>query len=159
MKSISVLYTILLLAATNGVFAQHQNATVSSPDKRIALNILTVGKKLVYNIKAGNIPIINTSSLGLLVDNVDIGDNILMTSTPKTSKINEDYAIIGNHTIAHNRANEAETSLSSAGKKFSLIVRVYNDGVAVHYTIPANTKHIDAERAAWTLPDALFSYK
>ena len=153
MKSISVLYTILLLTATNGVFAQHQNITVSSPDKRMALNIFTVGKKLVYNIKAGNIPIINTSSLGLLVDSVDIGDNILMRSTPKTSKISEDYAIIGNHTIAHNRANEAEISLSSAGKKFSLIVRVYNDGVAVRYTIPANTKHIDAERTAWTLPD------
>src|SRR5476651_2117803 len=153
MKSISVLYIFLLVVATHGALAQRQTVTVNSPDKRIALTIFTADKKLVYTVKAGSTPIIKTSALGLVVDSTDLGDNTRITGAAKLSQVNETYAILGNHPIAHNRANEAEIPLNASGKKFSIIVRVYNDGVAIRYTLPADAKHIDGERTAWTLPD------
>src|SRR5215213_4562747 len=153
MKGITILYTILLLTATKSVFSQNQTITVNSPDKGLALIVFTANKKLVYSVKAGNTSIINTSPLGLLADSIDLGDNIRITGQAVFSKINETYPIIGNHTKAINRANEAEIPFSASGKQMSLFVRVYDDGIAIRYTVPAGIKHIDGERTGWILPN------
>jgi alpha-glucosidase len=153
MKGIAILYTFLLLTATKVVFSQTQTVTLHSPDKRLALTVFTANNKLVYSVKAGNTSIINTSPLGLLADSTDYGENVRITGAAVLSKINETYPIIGNHTKAINRANEAEIPLNASGKQMSLFVRVYDDGVAIRYTVPVGTKHIDGERTAWNLPD------
>jgi alpha-glucosidase len=152
MKRIVVISTILLFTATKGIFGQSQTVTVNSPDKRLALTVFTTDQKLVYSVKAGNTPIINTSPLGLMADSTDLGNNVRIAGQPVLSKINETYAIIGNHTKATNRANEAEIPLSAAGKQMSLFVRVYDDGVAIRYTVPDGIKHIDSENTGWNLP-------
>lgn len=153
MKSIKILLTCLLLSATQGLLAQSQTVTIASPDKRITSTVFTEGKKLVYTVKAGGNVLVKTSALSLMVDSVDLGDNAKITGAAVLSKISEDYAILGNHPLAHNRANEAEIPLSASGKKYSLFVRAYNDGVAIRYALPADAKRIDGERTAWTLPD------
>ena len=152
MKGIAILYAILLLSATESLIGQTKTVTISSPDKRLTLTVFTADKKLLYTVKAGNTPIINTSPLGLMADSIDLGDNVQITGSTVPRKINETYRILGNHTMATNRANESEILLTTAGKKLSLIVRLYNDGVAIRYTLPAGIKHIDGERTAWTLP-------
>ncbi|MDT3403713.1 glycoside hydrolase family 97 protein [Mucilaginibacter terrae] len=145
--------TALLLIATGATFAQNQILTVTSPDKRIALTISAADKKLSYTVKADNFPIINKSPLGLVADGTDLGNNTRITGQPQRSSVNESYAVIGNHTKAINRANEAYIPYTAAGKPMALFVRVYNDGVAVRYTIAPGIKHIDAERTTWTLPN------
>lgn len=152
MKYIKFLFAVVLLTASKGTWAQTQTVTVNSPDKRLTLSVFTVDNKLVYHVKAGNTPIINTSPLGLIADSTDLGTGARITGAAKTSKVNERYPVMGNHPIALNQANEAEIPLTAAGKQLSLIVRVYNDGVALRYTIPAGIKRIDGERTAWTLP-------
>ncbi|MEO8887357.1 MAG: glycoside hydrolase family 97 catalytic domain-containing protein [Mucilaginibacter sp.] len=153
MKNINILFTCLLLTITTGVFAQKQSVTISSPDKKLKLTVFTADKKLVYSVNAGSTPIIKTSALGLMADSADLGTDARITGAAKLSQINETYSILGNHPIAHNHAVEAEIPVTGAGKKYSLIVRVYNDGVAIRYTLPADIKRIDADHTAWTLPD------
>ncbi len=155
MKRFNILFSFLLLVAVKGTFAQGSNVTISSPDKRLALRVFTINKKLVYSVWSGNVPIIKTSALGLIVDSSDLGNNAQITGAAVLSKVNEDYAVIGNHAMAHNRANEAEIPVTASGQKFSIIVRVYNDGVAIRYTLPAKSKRIDGERTGWTLPDSV----
>ncbi|PJJ83634.1 glycoside hydrolase family 97 protein [Mucilaginibacter auburnensis] len=152
MRYIKILSVVVLLAAAKSSFGQSQTVTVSSPDKQLSLTVSALDKKLTYNIKAGNTPIISTSPLGLIADSADLGDNVKITGAAKTGKVNESYPILGNHPIAKNQANEAEIPVSAAGKAMSVIVRVYNDGVAIRYTIPAGIKYINGEKTAWTLP-------
>ncbi len=153
MKNIKLLVTFLLLITIKGTFAQSQSVTVSSPDKRLKLTVFTADKKLAYTVKSGATAIIKTSPLGLVADSTDLGDNARITGAAKLSQINETYTILGNHNIAHNHATEAEIPVSGGDKKYSVIVRVYNDGVAIRYTLPAGIKHIDAEHTGWTLHD------
>lgn len=152
MKYTKILVAILSLTVATNVFGQSQSITVSSPDKQLSLTVFIASEKLVYNIKAGNISIIETSPLGLIADSIDLGDNAHITGPAKLNKVNENYTVMGNHPVAHNEANEAEIPFATAGKQLSVIVRVYNDGIAIRYTIPAGVKRIDAERTAWTLP-------
>ncbi|EHQ24935.1 glycoside hydrolase family 97 protein [Mucilaginibacter paludis] len=153
MKAFNTLLTFLFLITVKSAFAQGQAVTINSPDKRLSLSVFTTDKKLVYSVRAGNTPIIKPSALGLKVDNTDLGDNAQISGTAVLSTINESYAILGNHSVAYNRANEADIPVAASGRKFSIIVRVYNDGVAIRYTIPVESKHIDGEYTAWSLPD------
>lgn len=151
MKPITLFLSILLLT-TKSIFSQSQTVTITSPDKKITLSVFTADNKLMYAVKAGTTTIINPSPLGLLADSTDLGANVQLTGNAKRSTINETYSIIGNHTKAINKANEAEIPFTSAGKAMSLFVRAYNDGIAIRYTVPDGIKHIDGERTAWNLP-------
>jgi len=82
-----------------------------------------------------------------------LGKGARINSKPVLSTIDESYPIIGNHSIAVNRAKEASIPIETAGKAFKLIVRVYDDGVAIRYTIPEGSKKINSEATAWNLPE------
>lgn len=153
MKGFNILFTILFLSIVEGTIAQTQSVSIVSPDKRLTLKVFTAAKKLLYSVQSGNFSVIKNSPLGLVIDHIELGDNAHISGAAIFSKVSEDYAIFGNHPIAHNHANEAEIPLSASGKKYSIFVRVYNDGVAIRYALPAGAKWIDAERTAWKLPD------
>src|SRR3954467_9652068 len=102
MKYLNLLWAILLVANAKNVSAQNRTVSVGSPDRKLALNVFTEKKKLVYSIKAGDDEIIKTSPLGLIADSTDLGSNAKIAGAPVYSKVSEDYPIMGNHTIAHN---------------------------------------------------------
>lgn len=153
MNRFKILLGLLLVCHVFSASAQSQTVNIKSPDKRLSLNITTLNSRLVYNVQAGNAEVLKNSALGLTVDGVDLGANAKITAAPVLSKVNENYTIMGNHTAVHNQANEAEIPVTASGVKFSLFVRVYNDGVAVRYSLPADAKRIDKESTAWTLPE------
>jgi len=151
-KNKQILFGLFLLISIKGVFGQSQTLAFSSPDKHITLTVFTANNRLVYNVKAGTAEVLSNSAISLTVDSIDLGANAKIASAPLISKINEGYTILGNHTRVRNRANEAEIPVIASGIKFSLFVRVYNDGIAMRYSIPAGSKHIDKEGTSWALP-------
>ena len=52
----------------------------------------------------------------------------------------------------HRERVEAVLPMQASGVRFGLVVRVYNDGVAIRYILPEGAKHIGNERTAWALP-------
>ncbi len=114
---------------------------------------VTTKGRLSYSINSEGIRVLETSPLGIVVDSIDLGNGAKIGSKPALTKINESYPIFGNHSIAYNRANEAAIPVETAGKTFKLIVRVYNDGVAIRYTLPKGSRHIDSENTSWNLPE------
>ncbi len=154
-KTVALFFSLLLSTVVADVFGQSQTVSVKSPDQHLDVRVFIADKKLVYTIQADKMAIIPTSSLGLTVDSTDLGEKANITGAAVRHSINESYAILGNHPTAINRANEAEIPLQASGKKFSVIVRVYNDGVGIRYVLPANAKRIDGERSSWTLPDGV----
>src|ERR1035437_5751469 len=126
---------------------------IVSPNKQVSVLVsVTTEGRLSYAIKSDDVQVLGTSPLGIVVDSIDLGKGAKIVSKPILSKIDESYPVFGNHSIAYNRANEAVIPIETAGKAFKLIVRVYNDGVAIRYTLPQGTKHIDSENTSWNLP-------
>ena len=152
-KISKVIITIIFLTAgINGILAEN-GIKITSPDKQLSVLVsVTAEGRLSYSIKSGDIQVLETSPLGITVDDIDLGKGAKFASNPIFSKIDENYPILGNHATAHNLAKEAAIPLVTSGKAFQLIVRVYNDGVGIRYTIPTDSKRINGESTSWNLP-------
>ncbi|SMO73655.1 glycoside hydrolase family 97 protein [Solitalea koreensis] len=148
----AIITFILLIIAINATFAANKIEIVS-PDKKVSVLVFTTTEgRLAYSIKSDRVQVLETSPLGLVVDNIDLGNGAKIVSKPTLRKINESYSIFGSHPMAFNHANEAEIPVETAGKSYKLIVRVYNDGVGIRYTLPAGSAHINSENTSWNLP-------
>ncbi|WP_254659571.1 glycoside hydrolase family 97 protein [Mucilaginibacter sp. PPCGB 2223] len=122
---------------------------VSSPDGQINARVYISKGKLVYDVIANKVKLITSSRLGLTVDGSDLGADPQFIAGPSSRKIRENYDIYGSHKNAHNEANEITIPVISAKKPFKLILRAYNDGVAIRYTLPGDAKYINADSTTW----------
>lgn len=155
MKIFKHLLFLTLLVTGSGITsatARMNGVKLSSPDSHIIVNATIVSNRLTYTVVADGTTVIANSPLGITVDSLDLGMNVMFASSPTYKKINEKYQIFGNHSTAHNLANEAVVTLTSKGHKYNLILRAYNDGVAVRYSLPDGAKRIDSESTSWRLP-------
>ena len=149
----AIITSFFLIAGVHATMAKKE-IKIISPDKQISVSVLVTPEgRLTYSIKSGKIQVLNPSPLGITVDNIDLGNGAKITSKPIVSKIDESYSMIGNHSMAINRAKEASIPIETSGKTYKLIVRVYNDGVAIRYTIPEGSKKINSESTSWNLPE------
>jgi len=147
-----IIAAFFLFSATGIVYAQKE-VKIQSPDKQLsALVFVTPEGRLSYSIYSKNVQVLATSPLGLIVDSIDLGNKSKITSKAVYRSIDETYTTVGNHPVVRNRANEANIAVEASGKAYKLIVRVYNDGVAIRYTLPNGAKHINSEMTAWNLP-------
>lgn len=152
-KLTKVILTFLFLVIGINAALAKKEVKIISPDKQISVLVAVTNEGwLSYAIKSKDVQVLETSPLGIVVDNVDLGKDAKIVSKAVRSKIDEKYPVIGNHAMAYNRANEAVIPVEAAGKTYQLIVRVYNDGVGIRYTIPEGARHIDRENTAWNLP-------
>ncbi|WP_154655709.1 glycoside hydrolase family 97 protein [Xylanibacter oryzae] len=155
MKIFKHLLFLTLLVTGSGITsaaARMNGVKLSSPDSHIIVNATIVSNRLTYTVVADGSTVIANSPLGITVDSLDLGMNVMFASSPTYKKIDEKYQIFGNHSTAHNLANEAVVALTSKGHKYHLILRAYNDGVAVRYSLPDGAKRIDGESTSWRLP-------
>lgn len=142
---------VCLLTAPNAFAAD--DIKITSPNKQLTVSIyIATDGRLTYKLSSKSLQLLAPSPLGLTVDDIDLGSGAKITSTPAFTKIDESYPILGNHGIARNQANEAAIPIETSGKLFKLIVRVYNDGIGIRYTIPEGSKKINGETTAWNLP-------
>jgi len=152
-KISKAIITIVFLTIGINMAGAENGIKISSPDKQLSVLVsVTDEGRLSYLVKSGGIQVLETSPLGITVDDVDLGKGARFTSKPTFSQIDETYPILGNHATAHNRAKEVAIPLVTSGKAFQLIVRVYNDGVGIRYTIPTDSKRINGESTSWNLP-------
>ena len=144
---------LMLLCVRIDVAIAANKIKIASPNKQVFVWVSTASHgQLSYSVKAGVVQVLETSPLGIVVDSIDLGNDAKIVSKPILTKIDESYPVFGNHSIAHNQANEAVIPIETKGKTFNLIVRVYNDGVGIRYTIPEGSKRIDRENTSWNLP-------
>lgn len=154
-KTKTIITIILLVTGINAALAE-KGIEITSPDKQVSVLVFVTSEgRLSYSVKSNNIHVLETSPLGMVVDRIDLGCGAKIVAKPVRSKIDETYAIYGNHSIAINRCNEAAIPIETTGKSFQLIVRVYNDGVAIRYTLPEGSMSIDSDNTSWNLPKSI----
>jgi len=126
-----------------------ESIQVKSPDKELQFTISIINEQLTYTVSKNKVDVISTSALGLTVDSLDLGKGVCLDGKPFFSKVNEKYNTNGNHPIASNKANEVEVPLQTSGKRYKLIVRLYNDGYGLRYSLPEGSKRMNSESTSW----------
>ena len=155
----SILMTGALAALLSLAWASESTADTTStvalrsPDGKLSVRVGLMSEgRLSYTVADGLEALLAPSPLGLVVDGVDLGAGAKFAGEPAVSEINETYPAFYNHAVAANHAKEAVIPLETAGKKFNLIVRVYDDGVAVRYSLPDGAQGVDGDSTTWVLP-------
>jgi alpha-glucosidase len=149
----AIITSIYLFFWVNAAMAEKE-IKITSPNMQLSVSVLVTAEgRLSFSVKSDGVQVLDTSPLGITIDSVDLGKGAKIAFKPPIREINEKYSILGNHTTAINRANEAEIPIETSGKAFKLFIRVYDDGVAIRYSIPEGSKHINDESTSWNLPE------
>lgn len=153
---------------------------------------LAVGEKqMYYTLSYKGKPVVEESELGVLIENQTFesalavpndtckvwGENLNYTGVQRTSFDETWKPVYGEHTTIRNNYNEmtvsfrkGEASIQPMGDGYdknksyymNLIVRVYNEGVAVRYHFPEPSNglflHIVGEQTQFTMPEGTVAY-
>ena len=131
--------------------------TIASPDARIKFDLsLRSANRLAYRVTMKGHPVVDTSRLGIVVDGVNLGDGARVTGIDRARQ-DERYRTRGVHSAATNRYNAATVALTHgpSGTRYSIEVRVFDDGVAFRYIVPSGgsaTARIPDEGSVFNFP-------
>ena len=134
---------LLLLAGSTGSAQQailSGRKSVKSPDGAIELTMQANGP-LTYSVTVDGRPVLIPSKLGLrFKDGVTLGANTVLVRVEReeTNSIREDTLGIRREVRDHHNELRVFLAEQSAGSRpFEIIVRMFNDGVAFRYVLPA----------------------
>jgi alpha-glucosidase len=113
-----------------------------SPDGKI-LAFITMSQDgaLCYRVTYDVKEVIQSSSMGIIVDGDTLGKNSKIKFLKK-SVVRETYPTRGFHTEATGNAIEYSYEAQSSGSVFIIQFRLYDDGVAFRYVVPGNGKRL-----------------
>ena len=130
-----------------------EDVSVTSPDGRIAL-VVSVDQqgRLTYQLSRGDVAIVEPSPLGLTADAVHLGRGVSLGQPERTSA-DETYSTRGVHPEARNHYNGAKIPVThtKSKTKYTLEVRVFNDGAGFRYLLPGEHE-LSGEDTAFQLP-------
>ena len=132
------LMAVMLLATTLIFAAEHQ---VSSPDGTLVVT-LDDAQGLTYRVAVDGKPLLVSSQLGLVfADGVEFGKSSQITADTRTQNDSTWMNPFGKRCIVPDRWREMRLTVAeSGGRSFAVIVRAYDDGVALRYDLPVASK-------------------
>ena len=94
--------------------------------------------------------------VGLVTADIDLDNGLKLKKKSFRTKILDDYRMVaGKRSHCHNEANERVYSYCSPeGETLDVILRVYDDGIALRYALPEGTT-VTEDRTAYTIPDGI----
>lgn len=156
--SIVVIYQTILgsggIAEVASMEGEADAVQILSPDSAIVFHAFTDKGRLMYSVSFHNKAMIEASPLGLILDNIDLGENVLLGS-PEFDETNATYRRRGKHAIAIDHFKGASIPVENRQSKltYTLEVRVYNDGVAFRYVVPGKGRYVlTGEATAFKIP-------
>lgn len=107
-----------------------------SPDGKLCTSLSVVGndRKLFYEVTYNGEVIINSSSLGIVKDSIDLGRFVKLGS-PKQELKHDHFFMFGNHYEVDLEYMEMKLPISNNNETYELTVRVYNNGVAMRSSL------------------------
>jgi len=139
-------YYLLLPALLAGNILHAQSTSlVKSPDGRLAVEFkLNAAQSPVYQIQLEGQPVLRESRLGLIRDDADFSQGLVLKGESKVTLVKDKYEMLtAKRRMNSYRANRKEFHLATVdGKKMDIIFQVSNDGVAFRYFFPETSKNV-----------------
>lgn len=155
MRTNHILFILLVLLIS---VACRDNSIISvkSPGEKVVATVDLSGNRMKLSVSKNGNTVLTDCSLGLLIDSVDIGTEASLADKVREKTINEEYPLHGNHSKAVNHCKEISIPLKYQKLNYQLLIRVYDDGIAVRYIIPnAKGKIINSDNTTFYLPDSV----
>ncbi|MBD2847591.1 glycoside hydrolase family 97 catalytic domain-containing protein [Paenibacillus sp. IB182496] len=131
---------------------------IISPSGRVEARIMLAGGELAYEVDYQGRPAVERSPLGLTADGIAFGRDVKCWHEAR-GVVRDRFAVRGGHAEAQRHGHTLTISLTHThtGRAFTLEARVYDDGFAWRYVLPAAEQgeaaaHITGEASSWTLP-------
>ena len=111
---------------------------LESPNGSLALDVNDQTLSVTYK----GADVFSEIHLGLVAADADYDQGLKLKSVSRASRISESYEMLtGKRSHCTNQANERTlTYANPKGEELKVIVRLYNDGLAFRYVVPAGTK-------------------
>lgn len=142
-----------LLAALPMIASAAGEIVISSPDSKVRFHLERDQDQLRYRVSFASKALIETSRLGMVVDNNDLGRGVLIGKVDRYN-LRETYQTRGGHSLATNNCNGARIAINHAASKtnYTLEIRAYNDGIAFRYLVPGTGSRVPDEATTFTIP-------
>ena len=143
----------ILIAGLRTAKAAGEVITFKSPNGQVQFILFAAGPQLRYRVTRANQIVIDLSSLGILVDGVDLCRDRTITNIERY-RVFEKYPARGVHSTATDNCNGAKISMRHNASKtdYVLDVRAYNDGIAFRFVVPGSGSRAPDEATAFTIP-------
>lgn len=113
---------------------------VSSPKGNISAKIKLLNGELYYEVAHDSVIVINNSRLGFEFKNMPALANNLSIINTKRNTVNKTWEQVwGERRLVEDRHEELELTIQESNglkRQFTLIMRVFNDGLGFRYSIP-----------------------
>jgi alpha-glucosidase len=128
----------VLLSNLGTAKAAGEVITFPSPNRQLQFVLFAAGPQLRYRLMRRTRIVLELTQLGILIDGLDLCRGSAAGKIERY-RISEKYLTRGGHAETANHCNGARISLSHKASKtgFMLEVRVYDDGIAFRYIVPA----------------------
>src|SRR3712207_1390070 len=133
--------------------------SLTSPDGGVVAELYrSPAGELSYEVRSGGTTVLERSSLGLTLagDDGDLTRGLTFVNRSDTT-VDQTYPLRhGKAATGRDHANEATlTFANAAGVSVQVVVRAYDDGIAIRYRLPGSgTRQITAEATSFNLPAA-----
>jgi len=126
--------------------------SVSSPDGRLSIDLAP--GRLTYEVKVDGNEILAPSRLGLgFADGSEFGSHAELLRTERRSHRGEWEDAFGTSRRVIDRWNEVRLWFADSGRNFGVIVRAYDDGVAIRYELPQGGFTISDDETEFRFPN------
>ncbi|MDX2194920.1 MAG: glycoside hydrolase family 97 catalytic domain-containing protein [Cytophagales bacterium] len=144
----TTILTFLTLYSCNN---KNKTWNVQSPDGKIKTYINLTNGNITYCTMIGADTVIYPSKLGIMRSDGSFATELSFEGAVETNSINESYEMTtGKSKNNINKANEIALTFTNAkNKKMTLLLRAYNEGIAIKYQFPetdSTTYKINNER-------------
>ncbi|NND72224.1 MAG: glycoside hydrolase family 97 protein [Rhodothermales bacterium] len=120
--------------------AQAQEHSIQSPDDILAVTVSVEKGLLYYSVDRLGVPLINTSRLGIELDGrISLAKDLNIASTDRNSYDETWEQVWGEKRYIQNNYNELRINATAGSRDvihFSVVFRVYDDGLGFRYEIP-----------------------
>ena len=150
---VSAIAAPLLVSTLRTAKAAGEVITFKSPNGQVQFILFAAGPQLRYRVTRANQIVVDLSSLGVLVDGVDLCRDRTITNIERY-RVFEKYPARGVHSTATDNCNGAKISMRHNASKtdYVLDVRAYNDGIAFRFVVPGSGSRVPDEATAFTIP-------
>lgn len=136
MKYILTLSLFVLLLATA---CTQKDTLVKSPDGTISVSVGSDNGKIYYTVNKENKTILNKSFLGFILKDSELDKNFIIKDVKESSFSETWEQPWGEETSVENKYNQLTVNIEESSglkRKFTVVFRVFNDGVGFRYEFP-----------------------
>ncbi len=116
--------------------------TISSPDNHIRIDLQLAEGRLEYSVHHQGLPIINTSSMGVVRDDADLNQGLSFLEKSPPESLNESISFLTGKQLKVDVSGVRQIMAftNKEGKILQVEVLVFNDGLAFRYLFPEQTE-------------------